>query len=238
MNENNKPINAMSASARKSKIKIQDFLAALPMFSDLAPSELDQLALSTQELQIARGARIFGRGDACVGFHTVVYGQVKLSFVSPGGVEKVVEIIGPGHSFGEALMFMEKPYIVSADALDDSLLLHVSKAAVFDMLERDPRFARKMLAGLSRRLHGLICDVEAYSLRSGAQRVIGYLLKDEKLADGDCITLPVGKAVLASRLNLTPEHFSRILHELVDGGMIEVDGKAITIRDMERLRTY
>ncbi|HEX7645999.1 MAG TPA: Crp/Fnr family transcriptional regulator [Noviherbaspirillum sp.] len=228
----------MSVSARKSKIKIQDFLAALPMFSDLAPAELDQLALSTQEQQIARGARIFARGDACVGFHTVVYGQVKLSFVSPGGVEKVVEIVGPGHSFGEALMFMEKPYIVSADALDDSLLLHVSKAAVFDMLERDSRFSRKMLAGLSRRLHGLICDVEAYSLRSGAQRVIGYLLKDEKLADGDCITLPVGKAVLASRLNLTPEHFSRILHELVDGGMIEVDGKAITIRDMERLRTY
>jgi CRP-like cAMP-binding protein len=127
---------------------------------------------------------------------------------------------------------------VSADALDDTLLLHVSKAAVFEMLERDQRFARKMLAGLSRRLHGLICDVEAYSLRSGAQRVIGYLLKDEKLADGDCITLPVGKAVLASRLNLTPEHFSRILHELVDGGMIEVDGKAITIRNVEKLRTY
>ncbi len=70
-------------------------------------------------------------------------------------------------SFGEALMFMDKPYIVMAQTLADSLLLHVSKQAVFDELERDPAFARKMLAGLSRRLHGLIADVEAYSLQSG-----------------------------------------------------------------------
>ncbi|KIF81435.1 Crp/Fnr family transcriptional regulator [Noviherbaspirillum autotrophicum] len=220
------------------KIKVQDFLARLPLFNDVDPEELDHIAESTTELHVPRGQQIFRRGDPCVGFHTVVYGQVKLSFVSPGGSEKVVEIIGPGHSFGEALMFMEKPYIVSAHALADSLLLHVAKSAVFDELQRDPKFARKMLAGLSRRLHGLICDVEAYSLRSGAQRVIGYLLKEETPADGDQIRLEVSKNVLASRLNLTPEHFSRILHELANEGLIGVDGRNITIFDIERLRNY
>ena len=123
----------------------------------------------------------------------------------------------PG-SFGEALMFMDKPYIVMAQALSDSLLLHISKAVVFDELERDPAFARKMLAGLSRRLHGLIVDVEAYSMQSGTERVIGYLLRqDEDHAQANApysVTLPTSKAVVASRLNVTPEHFSRILHEL------------------------
>jgi CRP-like cAMP-binding protein len=109
---------------------------------------------------------------------------------------------------------------------------------VFDELENDPKFARKMLAGLSRRLHGLICDVEAYSLSSGTQRVIGYLLKDEMTEDGDRITLQVSKTVLASRLNLTPEHFSRILHDLAGKRMISVEGRNITILDIEKLRRY
>jgi CRP-like cAMP-binding protein len=135
-------------------------------------------------------------------------------------------------------MFMEKPYIVSSQALADTLLLHVAKSVVFEGIEHDAGFARKMLAGMSRRLHGLIGDIEANSLRSGTQRVIGYLLKDEPGGDGDGLTLEVGKAVIASRLSLTPEHFSRILHDLVDKQLIKVNGRKITILDIDKLRHY
>lgn len=220
------------------KIKAQEFLARLPLFSDMAPAELDRIAQGTHEVRAERGEIIFRRGDPCVGFHIVIFGQVKLAFMSPQGDEKVVEIAGPGHSFGEALMFMEKPYIVTAQALADSLLLHVEKSVVFAELECDTKFARKMLAGLSRRLHGLIADVEAYSLRSGAERVIGYLLKDDPQADGGTLTLQANKAVIASRLNLTPEHFSRVLHVLSSKQLISVSGKIITILDIEKLRDY
>ena len=133
------------------KIRTQSFLANLPLFKELAPAEIDRLAAGTTELFVPRGEIVFQRGDPCVGFHVVVYGQVKLSFVTPQGGEKVVEIISPGFTFGEALMFMDKPYIVMAQTLADSLLLHVAKEAVFDGLEHDPGFARRMLAGLSRR---------------------------------------------------------------------------------------
>lgn len=222
----------------RTKINVQDFLARLPLFNEIGPAELDHIAASVTEHHVPRGEIIFRRGDPCVGFHIVIYGQVKLAFVSADGNEKVVEIIGPGHSFGEALMFMEKPYIVTAQTLADSLLLHVPKNAVFAELERDNKFARKMLAGLSRRLHSLISDVEAYSLSSGTQRVIGYLLKSESPVDGDQITLEVSKTVLASRLNLTPEHFSRILHDLAGKQMIRIEGRTITILDIEKLRAY
>lgn len=220
------------------KIKVHDFLSRLPLFNEIAPAELDKIAASVSEMHVPRGEILFRRGDPCLGFHIVIYGQVKLAFTSVDGNEKVVEIIGPGFSFGEAVMFVEKPYVVSAQTLADSMLLHVPKSAVFDELERDPKFARKMLAGLSRRLHGLICDVEAYSLSSGTQRVIGYLLKSETPSDGDQITLQVSKTVLASRLNLTPEHFSRILHDLAGKQMIRIDGRTITILDIEKLRSY
>ena len=220
------------------KIKTQAFLAQLPLFKAMGPDELDRIARGTTESHVLRGDVIFQRGDPCLGFHCVIYGQVKLAFVSAQGGEKVIELIGPGHSFGEALMFMEKPYIVSAQALADTLLLHVAKATVFGELERDPAFARKMLAGLSQRMHGLICDLESYSLHSGTQRVIGYLLKGEVHADGEQLTLPVTKAVVASRLNLTPEHFSRILSDLSAHQLITVSGRAVTILDTEKLRQY
>ena len=118
------------------------------------------------------------------------------------------------------------------------VLLHIAKEAVFGTLERNPAFARRMLAGMSRRLHGLIKDVESYSLRSGSQRIVGYLLKDEPDGDGSLVTLTVSKKLLASRLNLTPEYFSRVLHDLAEAGMIAVRGRQITILDIDRLRRY
>jgi CRP-like cAMP-binding protein len=136
-------------------------------------------------------------------------------------------------------MFLESPHVVYAQTLADSLLLHVSKAVVFDEIDRNPKFARKMLGGLSRRLHGIISDVEAYCMHSGAQRVIGYLLRDAEQAAGSPqvdVMLPTNKGVIASRLNLTPQHFSRILHELTEAGLVSVEGRTIHITDVERLR--
>jgi len=224
---------------RQPAIKVQAFLANLPMFSEMSPADLDRVAGGTQVHHVGKGEAVFRTGDPCVGFHVVVYGQVKLGFTSPQGVEKVVEIVRPGSSFGEALMFLDKPYIVFAQALVDSMLLHVAKRTVLEELEREPGFARRMLSGLSRRLHGLVRDVEAYTLRSGAERVIGYLLSDvpDGLSEGAVeVSLSPGKSVIASRLNMTPEHFSRILHDLSASGLIEVEGRRVRIHDLARLR--
>ena len=223
---------------RPPQIKTRAFLANLPMFSEMGPAELDRIAAATVPLYFDKGQSIVQCGDPCTGFHLVVYGQVKLAFTSPQGVEKVVEIIRPGQSFGEALMFLDKAYVVFAQALSDSLLLHVAKQAVFEELGPNP-FGRRMIAGLARRLHGLVRDVEAYTLRSGEERFIGYLLAElpEDAADGTAdVNLTPGKSVLASRLNMTPEHFSRILHELAAEGLIEVNGRSIRVPDVGRLR--
>ena len=224
---------------RRAQIKVQAFLANLPMFSEMGGEDLDRIAASTVPVYADKGEAICHCGDPCTGFHLLVYGQVKLGFTSPQGVEKVVEIVRPGQSFGEALMFLDKPYIVFAQALCDSMLLHVAKHAVLDELGRDPGFSRRMLSGLSRRLHGLVRDVEAYTLRSSQERVIGYLLAE---LPGDAegspaeVHLTPGKSVIASRLNMTPEHFSRILHELGNAGLIEISGRTVRIPDLGRLR--
>ncbi|MCC6608174.1 MAG: Crp/Fnr family transcriptional regulator [Burkholderiales bacterium] len=223
-------------------IKAQAFLANLPLFKELAPDELERVAGHTRQVRATRGEILFHRGDPANGFYLVVYGQVKLAFISSKGDEKVVEIIGPGSSFGEAVMFMEKPHVVTAQVLADTLLLYVQREAVFDELARDTRFARRIIAGLSRRLHHLMGDLEAYSMRSGTQRVIGFLLREfasgEEPSGEIEVTLPTTKGIVASRLNLTQEHFSRILHELSAEGLIEVQGRAVRILDVERLKQY
>ena len=223
---------------RPPQIKTRAFLANLPIFSEMGAAELDRIAAATVPLYFDKGQSIVQCGDACTGFHLVVYGQVKLAFTSPQGVEKVLEIIRPGQSFGEALMFLDKPYMVFAQALADSMLLHVAKHAVFGELGPNS-FGRRMIAGLAMRLRGLVRDIEAYTLRSGQERIIGYLLAElpEDAASGAAeLRLTPGKSVLASRLNMTPEHFSRILHELAAEGLIEVNGRSIRVPDIARLR--
>jgi len=226
-----------------SEFNIPRYLAVLPLFSDLSPSELVRVARGCQVRRLGRGDTIFRYGEPCEEFHVVVSGQVKLFALSPAGQEKVIELVGPGHSFAEALMFTSKPYILNAQALTNSILLTVGKQAMLEEIERDARFSLRMLAGISRRLHGLVHDIESGALHSGMQRVIGYLLREHQNDDtvsGEVYTvsLPVSKATIASRLSLTPEYFSKVLHELEAEKLIEIDKRDIRIIDVKRLAGY
>jgi CRP/FNR family transcriptional regulator, dissimilatory nitrate respiration regulator len=219
------------------------FLAVLPLFSDIGDAERERLAEGCSLRRFERGDVIFRVGEPCESFHVVVVGQVKLFVISPAGQEKVIELVSPGSSFAEALMFLGKPCMVNAQALADTTLLTVERDAVVAELENDSRFAMRMLAGLSRRLHGLVHDVQAYALQSGVQRVVGYLLRDQVLDDPNgedarTVSLPVSKATVASRLSLTPEYFSRVLRELEAAGLITVDKRDIHILDSKQLAAY
>ena len=225
------------------KIDIPGLLSRMPLFSALSPEDLAHMAAATRERRLQKGDRLFQRGDQPKGFFLVVWGQVKLAFTSAQGNEKVVEILGPLQSFGEAVMFLHQPYPVLGEALADTLVLHIGAAAVFGQIEQDPRFARKLLAGMSIRLHSMVRDVESYALRSSTQRVIGYLLQLAEsvpcVPQGEqAVELPTSKQVIASRLSLTPETLSRIFHELSDAGLISVQGKHIIIHDAARLAEH
>lgn len=224
------------------------YLSMLPLFHDMDPVELQRLSQGCKLRRLARGDEVFHIGEPCNEFHVTVTGQVKLFAISPAGQEKIIEIVGPGNSFGEALMFTDRPYFINAQALTDTVVLSVSKTTLLTEIGRDTRFCMRMLAGLSRRLHGLVSDVQAYALHSGVERVIGYLMRDlpddvrlGKEGEADPadrpqrVVLPVSKAAIASRLSMTPEYFSRVLHELEAKGLIEMDKREIRIPDPQRL---
>ena len=220
------------------------FLSSQALFGALGAPELERLAQASSLRRLSRGDIVFRAGEPCTEFHVVVLGQIKLFAISPKGMEKVVQLAGPGHSFGEAIMFLDLPYAVSAEVLCETLLVTIPKQAVFDEIEREPRFARLMLAALSRRIHSLMRDVQSNALQSGMERVIGYLLNTHEEGDDDIghhplvVALPVSKATIASRLSITPEYFSRVLHELDAAGLIRVDKRDIHIPNPKALAAY
>ena len=135
-------------------------------------------------------------------------------------------------------MFMEKPFPLSAQALCNSTLVWVSKNSIFQSLDANPLLARKLITGLSVRLHRLVQNHEFNSMRSGKQRVADYLLRCPGVlqAEGTLVQLPANKLTIAAHLGVTPEHFSRILHEMSDAGLIDVQGKNILITDLLKLK--
>ncbi len=218
-------------------------LVTVPIFNGFACDDVLRLARGVTELKVAKDETLFRRGDHCDGFHLILTGHVKLAIISAEGHEKVVEILRPGQSFGEAVMFMDIPYVVSAQALSESRLLHIAKKTLFDEMAQDPSLCRRIIAGMAQRLHHLLADVESYSLRSGRERVVAFLLaeaaRNEIETDPNArqsIFLATRKGVIASRLNLTQEHFSRVLHDLAESGLIDVQGRNIHLLDITRMR--
>lgn len=211
-------------------------LRKLPLFSALGDEELENVAARCVQRRAQAGECLFTRGEPCHAFHLLLEGGVKLVLSSPDGAERVIDIVRPGQSFGEACMFLGKPYMVSAEVVEDALLIRVPKRAVMEEIDRNPDFAKRMLGGMAHRLHQLVGDLEALTLRSATQRVAAYLLRCAGAAND--FTLDVSKGLIAARLNITREHFSRVLHGLANEGVLAIDGKAIRLLDRARLSDH
>jgi CRP-like cAMP-binding protein len=225
---------------QETRHSIREILARQPLFRNLNEAELDIIAAGSREYRLGRNAVVFQKGDQPIGMHIVVMGQVKLSIPSAQGTEKVVHMAGPGHTFGEAVVFLDKPYPVSALSTQDSIVLLVAKHTLESALTESPMLSRKMLASLSLRLHELIDDMETCTLRTSMQRVICYLSQQIPAGlDADyTIHLANSKQTVASQLNLAPETFSRALSQLSEAGLIQVSGRAITVSSRESLMRF
>ncbi len=218
------------------EVPAASLLAQLPLLRDIGAAALERLATETVRHRLRRGALLFRKGEPAAGLYVVAYGDIKLISTTPARGSRLSGIVGPGQSFGEPVMFLGRPTLVEARAASDALVLLVPKAAVFAELDRNPKFARQMIAGLSRRVEALVRELDHQAIGSGAARLAAYLLRQARGAPSLSWTLPAPKAEIASQLNLTPEHFSRILHDLGAAGLLQVHGRRIVVPDTQRLQ--
>ncbi len=222
-------------------LTISGALARMSLFAGLEGDALYLVSKRARELNVDRGEQLFAKDDPVNGFYFLLEGKVKLAFLSSRGNEKIVEIINSGQSFGESMVLANHPWPYYAQSIRRSRLLFIEREVFLDLLDREKVLQQHLLGDMSQRICELFSQMEALCLQSSRERVVGYLLREIEQAqaqgrDDRLVELPDTKANTASLLNLTPETFSRIIHNLEREKIIEVSCRSVKVLDLDRLR--
>ena len=214
-------------------------LRQIYLFASLSHEQLNKMLESAHTIELEQKELLFESGQPAEYFYLLRSGQIKLYSLSPSGDEKVIEIVRPGETFAEAITFMERQtYPVSAEAIMNSSL-YCFKIKTFRHLLEDSRgTCMRLMADMSRRLRIRIDEINNLTLHNATYRLVVYLL--EQIPEGAVemaeIHLGTPKSIIASRLSIQPETFSRILSKLSQRGLIEVHINDITLLDVNGLR--
>jgi len=211
------------------------------LFSALTPEQLTLVARHSRILHLAEGEILFQQDQPAERFFRLCSGQIKLSRLSMEGTEHVIEVVHPGQPFAEAVLFMKKRvFPVNAEALMPCDVLAVDSAIFLQILYDSRETCFRLMADMSYRLHIFVNEIDNLTLQNATFRLVHHLLQqitDCKAETAD-IELVTSKQILASRLSIKPETFSRILKTLSQQGLLTVNGRTIHIRDVRGLRCF
>ncbi len=209
------------------------------LFSALTEEQLASIIASMRKLDLSMGQRLFAQGQAAEHFFLVQSGQIKLYRLSEDGDEKVIEIIKPGQSFAEAVMFMSgRAYPVNAEAISDAHILAFDSSLYLTMLRDSVDTCFRLMGTMSQRLHRQLNEIDGITLHNATFRLVTFLLNElpREVVQSPRICLTTPKHVIASRLSIQPETFSRLLAKLARDGLIEIQGTSLVLTDLPRLR--
>lgn len=214
-----------------------------PLLGGLTDAQLDLMRKTVRQLKLADGEHLFEHGQVADRFYQVVSGQIKLYRVSAEGNERVIEVMLPGKSFAEAVIFMEKRcYPLNSQAMGETEVLTFDSKTFLKILEENRDACFRLLGDMSQRLHMRLNEIDYLTLQNASFRLVHYLLQqipaDKEDDEQVEITLAVSKSIIASRLSIQPETFSRILKNLSTRELITVKGKSIMLNDVEALRDF
>jgi len=213
-------------------------LRNLPLFQKLAEPALAGLLATATLRSVERGADLFVQGDPADRFFILLEGWVKLYRINRDGAEAVVAMVAAGESFAEAAMFAQGNFPVCAQAVTDIRLLSITAQAFARCVQDDVGTAFAMLGSLSMRLRTLVQQIEQLQVQSAPQRVGGFLLRLCPAGSGNAaFVLPCEKSLVARRLGIQPETFSRALAKLRPIG-VEVQGSVVSVADLDALREF
>ena len=211
------------------------------LFSRLDDAGFEQILAHTRLVDLAENDRLFEQQQPARDIFLLRSGQVKLALISPEGHEKVIDLISPGVTFAEAVMFSGSPvYPVTATALVVSQVWCIDAATYEGILRQSTDACFAVMAQMSRRLHWQIAELDRLTLHNAAFRVVAYLLEQlpsTHLAAA-VVQLDTPKHVIASRLSVTPETLSRTFAKLSREGYLDIVDNSVTVHDIDKLRAY
>jgi CRP/FNR family cyclic AMP-dependent transcriptional regulator len=219
---------------------VTQVFAKVAIFAGLSESEIAFLAQRAVSRRFSAGELVFSEGEPCAGLYVVQSGHIRIFKSSPGGREQVLSIDGPGSSVAELPVFDGGNYPASVVAIDDATLLFVSKQDFQSLCLTHPQVALKVLKVVGARLRRLVGIIEELSFTTVRHRLAAFLLRlaqkeGKRTADGVEVTMPVSNQELASQIGTVRELVSRNLSRLQSEGLLKIDGRSVTVRNLKAL---
>jgi CRP/FNR family transcriptional regulator len=210
-------------------------LREVPFLQELPGELIDAVRRSGTVRHLARGEPLFARGEAAKGLFVVIRGSVRVYQIGDTGREHVLTVERPGNSVAELPLFDGGPYPAYGEAAEESVVFTLGREPFSGLLRERPELAEQVIRALAGRLRRLVQTVEGLALKEVRQRVAAVLLQ---LADqhGLEFTLPFSIEQIAGQLGSAREVISRALHGFAHDGLIDLEGRQVTILDLEGLR--
>ena len=220
--------------------KFQFALRALPLFADNTHEENALILGNSRIISCRSGALLFRHGDKITHFYVICRGALQIFRETPHGYEATGNILISGDSVNaDELVSCQAEHAMNARAVNDCSLLEIPIFWMRENFKHINKMADKLLSGLAAQLSDARVDMEHLSTMSAAQNAACYLQKLCVQYDFDPsgFELPYTKSLIASRLQMGRETFSRSLPELKDHG-ISVTGAHVSFKDMHRTRSF
>jgi CRP-like cAMP-binding protein len=223
---------------RRDQRLIEGVVANLELFRGASPSQMAAVSSQCWTMLVRKFGSAMERNARPQGLFAIAYGTVKLALRTPNGEQRILRLVSAGQTFGEAAALLGQRNLYEALAIVESKLVVIPSAALYGLIDRDPRFARRLLVALAERKRELLSEIESVTYRRGAERLAHYLasLTAQLNRDGACsVHLPTSKTLIAARLGMKKETLSRLLGALAREGLIAIARREIAILDRDRL---
>lgn len=220
----------------------RDFLSRCPLFSALPPAQLDTLCAASRLIELPARASIHASGDAVREAFLLCAGSVVRFRPLGEGDRQIIELVQEPQVLALGEVFGARRYESSCETASAAVVLALELPVLLQLVQQDAGLAKRVIETLARRQCAIEFDVTGHrSGQTGAQRILDYLIGlaggSLPLAGETTVELKTQKKVLAGRLGITPEAFSRSLHELSDKGVIVVNKSRIHIQNAALLDT-
>lgn len=213
-----------------------DVLARTELFQGVDEETRSQLAGRATERVLERGQTVFVQDEPGDRMYVLAEGAVKLYVSSrQGGMVELVRHHAPA-VFGELAVLDGGPRSATAEAVERSTLLAVTRAELLNLLRSEEQVAEALLRSLGtmvRRTTHQITDLVFLSLQG---RVAAKLLVLARLGGGAATTRPVTQKELATMVGGARQSVSASLRALKARGFIRITGHTIEILEPEQLR--
>ncbi|MCB2082140.1 MAG: Crp/Fnr family transcriptional regulator [Rickettsiales bacterium] len=231
---------ALSSASETPRHSPQSILESTQLFSKLDTKTKELFAQKGILHQHPKGKILFMHEDPAEWFYIIADGWVKLFRETLDGKEAVVDVLTTGHIFGETAIFEQDTYTYSTEVVEDATLLALPLSLLQEEIERNGALAMSMFSAMSRFRRQQDTDLEHMALQNAPQRIGCFLLRLIKPGEKGPVTLhlPYDKTLLAMRLGMKPETFSRALARLREDINIQVHGATMKIDSTDRLVQY